>query len=543
MRVTLPVAVRADKASRTATGLVAPYGSIGYTNVGKLRFQKGSITWPDDLSRVKLMDYHQTPPVAVAYCSALTETDLGQIMTFQFGSTDLATQALQEALDRTRDGLSVELAEYVTAADGETVVSSTGTAVALVPVPAFADARVTSVAAAHHHQEGTTTMDENTQEPAVQAAATATVAVTGPIVEAPPADAPADAPAADAGLSPAVVAQAFQSFIRGDSGAAAVLAQAAGVGEPARIPDGLGGGAVPGRGHHFTRAEVTAALGRVIRGESRPQVEAALSDIVNTNVYEVVGQESYVGQLWSAKTYNRRFVPLLNNKPLTSWQVRGWKWGTRPGGAAYAGDKAAIPSNSPTVVPADTEASRWAGGHDLDIKFRHFGDTEFLDAYAAAMNDDYAVDSDAVALAAILASASTPTGWDSLGAGKNVIYGAMLAGDLMATALDQDVEPDYYLVSRVDRRALLDIVDDDKPAFMSMFGVDPEKFIASSSVATGFVYAGMKNALTWYELGGGSPLRVEALDLVKGGVDEAFFGYYATLLHDARGIVKVDLTA
>lgn len=540
MRITFPAPqLQAAQATRQMSGMVAPWGQEGSTSAGKLVLTRGSLRLPAELSRVKLVDYHQVPPQAIGYATAAQDTELGLVMTFQLGSTDAASQALVEASEGLRDAFSVELGEY-TAPDGVRVTDGLVTAVALVPVPAFADARVTSVAAAHH-EEGHSTMTDTTQaaEPQATAAETATVAVTGPIVTSPAPDDSETPPA----QSSQQVAAAVVEALRGDGQAAALLASLVGGNQaPARRPDGLGGSAGgPVSGH--SRADVTAALARVIRGESRhPMMEAALSDIINTDVFSTVGEESYVGQLWSAKSYGRRFVPLLRPGTLTSWKVRGWKWNVRPTVADYAGDKAAVPSNSPTVTPVDEEAARLAGGHDLDIKFRHFGDTEFLDAYAQAMTEDYAIKSDAKALAFIKASASTPTGWDSLGAGKNVIYGAMLAGDLMAETLDQDVEPDYYLVSRVDRRALLDIVADDAPAFMAMFGIDPGKFIASSSVATGFVYAGMKGAGTFYELPG-SPIRVEALDLVKGGVDEAFFGYYATILHDARGIVKVDLTA
>lgn len=546
--------LQASQAARTMTGLVAPWGQPGATSAGKLVLTRGSLRLPAELSRVKLVDYHQTPPQAIGYATAAQDTDAGLVMSFQLGSTAAASQALVEASEGLRDAFSVELGEF-TAPNGLDVTDGLVTAVALVPVPAFADARVTSVAAAHHGKNGDTAMTADTQatapEPQAAAAATATVAVTGPVVEPPAPDAPADAPA-DAALSPAAAAGLVQAAMRGDSSAQAMLAGLFGAGapqpatgqpgQPARMPEALAG--PTGRAvTAFSRADVTAALARCIRGESRhPALEAALSDIINTDVYEVVGEGSYVGQLWSAKTFTRRFVPLLRPGTLTSWQVRGWKWGVRPAGAAYAGDKADIPSNSPTVLPADTEAERWAGGHDIDIKFKHFGDTEFLDAYATAMTEDYAMDSDAIARAFILASASTPTGWDTLGAGKNVIYGAMLAGDLMSEQLDQDVEPDYYIVSRADFRTLIDLVDDDKPAFMSAFGVDPEKFIRSSAQTTGIVTAGLKGAGTFYELGG-SPIRVEALDLVRGGINEAFFGYHATLLHDARGIVKVDISA
>ena len=42
------------------------------------------------------------------------------------------------------------------------------------------------------------------------------------------------------------------------------------------------------------------------------------------------------------------------------------------------------------------------------------------------------------------------------------------------------------------------------------------------------------------QLGGGTPIRVEAQDLVNGGIDQAAFGYYAVNVHDAGGLVLVD---
>lgn len=529
-------AVVADQARRTMSGIVAPWGQAGRTSAGVLTLARGSLALPADLRRVKLVDYHQSPPQAIGYATAAQDTEAGLVMTFQLGTTPAATQALVEASEGLRDAFSVELGEY--AADASGLVSAGDvTAVALVPIPAFANARVTSVAAAHHQKGNTMPDAPDTQPtPAATAAATATIAVTGPVVEA-PAPAPEGDTPADAGMSPQVLASAMVAALRGDQDAAAVLASAAGT-QPARRPEGLHG---PGhRVSAYTAPQVAAALGRVMRGESSPIMEAALSDIVNTDVYSTVGEASYVGQLWNAMSYTRRFVPLLRPGTLTSWKVNGWKWGVRPEVADYAGDKADVPSNAPTVVPASTTAARLAGGHDLDRKFRDFGDTEFIEAYFQAMTESYAQKSDAKALAFILASASTPAGYNGLVAtGGTVVDGAILAADLLAGVLDQDVEPDYYLVNRADRRTTLSgVTEHDRPAFMEMWGVDPAKFIGSTSVPAGTVIAGMKGAGTFYELGG-SPIRVEAIDIARGGIDEALFGYYATLLHDARGIVKV----
>lgn len=518
----------ADAPRRTMSGMVAPWGVPGNTTAGRLTLAKGGIRLPAELRRVKLVDYHQSPPRAIGYATAAELTDQGLVMSFQCGSGAVVDQALLEAAEGLRDAFSVELTDLTTDNQGN-VTDSLLTAVALVPIPAYADARVTQVAAAHH-KEGITTMPEDTT---VQAAATATIQVTGPVVEAEPTeDAPPTAEAAN-------VAQLLAS----NAPLAQLLAMLGGQGvtsegAPAAAPQGLmatTGGSVSAH----SPAAVAAAMIRVAKGVSRPEAEAALSDIINTNVWEVVGQDSYVGQLWSAVSYNRRFIPLLRPGTLTSWKVKGWKWGVRPEVGDYAGDKAAIPSNAPTVLPADTEAARLAGGHDLDRKFKDFGDTEFLEAYLAAMSESYAVKSDAKALAFILASASTPVG-NATAAGGDVLDAAILAASLLEDVTD-GLQADYFLVNRTDVRALGGVTEQDRKAYLDLFGVSFDKFVPSNAVTAGEVVAGVKAAGTFYELPG-SPIRVEALDIANGGVDEALFGYWATLLHDARGIVKTEIT-
>jgi phage head maturation protease len=458
-------AVETDTEGRTITGIAVPWGQAGRTSAGVLSIKRGSLRLPDDLKRVKLMDQHQEPPVAVGYATAAEDTDTGLRMTFKVAKTDAGDRALLEASEGVRDALSVELVDLTV--DGETVTAADLSAVAQVAVPAYANARVETVAASQS---------------------------TGPVRTVERAAAPA------------------------------MLAPVAGAGrrdETRELP------------------ELFAAVQRVLKGVSRPNMEAALADITGTDIFGTVGTSSYVGQLWGNLGYTRRFVPLLNHGNLTSWEVKGWKWGTKPEVGDYAGDKAAIPSNGPvTVVPASTEAARLAGGHDLDRKFRDFGDTEFLAAYFAAMTESYARKSDAKARAFLLASASS-AGATASGAG--ILAAALLAADTLEDNTDGQ-SPDYILVNRTDRRTLLDVNAHDVPAFLDMLGVNPRQFIASSDVTAGTVVAGVKNAGTFYELPGSSPVRVEALDIANGGVDEAVFGYWATLLHDSKGIVKATIT-
>lgn len=522
MRLTFAADLTAGTAARTIAGMAAPWGVPGYTSAGRLTLMADSLTLPADLSAVKLMDYHQQPPAAIGFCTGATSTDAGLSMSFQLGTTPACTLALTEAAEGLRDGLSVELVDVVLD-NQDQVISALVTGVALVPVPAFAPARVTQVAASHNPpatpERNTTTMPEPTAAPEATAAEgdTATILVTGPL--APAADAPpaADTPAAAAAQAPQVAASLHR---------------------PAQAPAGLT--AVHGHGTSaHSRADVTAALQRVMHGVSRPELEAALSDIVATDTFGIVGQDSYVGQLWSANTFTRRFVPLLRPGSLTSWKVTGWRWVTKPEVDDYAGDKAPIPSGAVEVEPADTTAARLAGGHDLDRKFRDFGDTEFLDAYMAAMTESYARKSDAKAAAFIAASATvgTPTA-----SGGTVLDAAVLAAAELEDITDGG-SPDYFIVGRSDMLSLADITENEKLAYLALFGVDLTKFVKSNLPAfAGKVVAGMKNAGTFYELPG-SPIRVEALDIAKGGIDEALFGYWATLLHDSNGIVSSVITA
>ena len=81
----------------------------------------------------------------------------------------------------------------------------------------------------------------------------------------------------------------------------------------------------------------------------------------------------------------------------------------------------------------------------------------------------------------------------------------------------------------------------DVPAFMSMLGIDPNKLQRSNSVPAGSLIAGTRRALEWYELGGAAPIRVEALDVARGGIDSAVFGYWGTLNVRPGGVVSVPL--
>ena len=60
----------------------------------------------------------------------------------------------------------------------------------------------------------------------------------------------------------------------------------------------------------------------------------------------------------------------------------------------------------------------------------------------------------------------------------------------------------------------------------------------SSLIPTGSVLVGAREAATVYELPG-TPIRVEAPDMVKGGLDTGVFGYAGTVIHKATALQLV----
>lgn len=62
------------------------------------------------------------------------------------------------------------------------------------------------------------------------------------------------------------------------------------------------------------------------------------------------------------------------------------------------------------------------------------------------------------------------------------------------------------------------------------------RFFANAGLPSGTLIAGDRRAVTFYE---SETIRVQAVNLPQGGIDLAVFSYQATLVNDARGLVKV----
>jgi hypothetical protein len=483
---------------RTLSYKLLPYGSTGSTNLGKITASKGSVTIPEDITGLPVNlehDYRQP----VGKFASIEETDEGLFATVSIARTTAGNDALELAASGLRTGISVEIDAPVIRSGALTAGTLSGAG--LVVKPAFADAQLVA-SDFGDLPETTSTPEPDEEEETAEAEAEATTTPEKEIDMTENATVPAELHAANGAVAP----QNLRS-------ASALLAQAFGTRD----------------------SKLAASL-----ATDESQLFAALTNITNTAHKDNVEQPAWLGELWSGKSYERKYAPLVSQGALTSWKVEGFKWTARPTVADYAGDLADIPSTGATSVYYSTEASRLAGGVKVDRKFIDFGNTDTIASLLKGAATDYALKSDAKVINfikannTVTASAAAPAGV-SQGASR-IVDGALAMIDF--------AQPSFAIMGTAVYRDLLLTKEDDSLKYLtSSLGLQSGNLagftiIPSADVAPNDIYVGAKEAITFFELAG-SPIQVEAIDVSKGGFDEALFGYYALVLNDVRGIRKV----
>jgi HK97 family phage prohead protease len=194
--LTFSAELTADASERTISGKIVPFnGEVGNTSAGAVVFERGAINIADS-SKVKLLLEHD-PKQPIGRAQFFNETEDGIFAYFKISKSSRGTDALIEASEELRTGLSVGV--MVNAAkpkNGVLYVSSADLLeVSLVQAAAFKSAAVTDIAASE---------DEAVEETLPTESETATVETT-PAVEATPT---VEAAAVEA-ARPAVTAMAY----------------------------------------------------------------------------------------------------------------------------------------------------------------------------------------------------------------------------------------------------------------------------------------------------------------------------------------------
>lgn len=155
MKLTIQASdIQADEGRRIISGKILPFNSeVGQTNVGKVRFREGSVQW-DDAKKIKfLLEHDAKKPLGRA--QAITADDSGLFATFKVSATSRGNDALIEASEDLRSGLSVgvEVIDSKQVGNVLEVIAARLEEVSLVSNPAFKSAEVLEVAASEAEAE------------------------------------------------------------------------------------------------------------------------------------------------------------------------------------------------------------------------------------------------------------------------------------------------------------------------------------------------------------------------------------------------------
>lgn len=487
----------ASAESRTLNYLLIPYGEQGSPSGGPLTINAGTVRIPDEPIVVNMQHDAHRP---VGKTTRIEETDAGIEVSVQIANTTLGNDLLEEVAFGLRTGISCELDECVRA--GGILQDSILTGAGFVTEPAFASARVmaelteTEKEAVTKIRDLLDTLDAEPEE-------------TEPVDENPFDNEKEDTNVSEnASISAELITAGRKNVNADKSTLGAVVAKIAG-----------------------------ASTG------SESQITAALTDIEGGPIFDGTSQPQWLGELWSGRDYKQRFAGLVSHQSLTSPKATGWKFTETPTVAAWAGFPNEIATSDVGVELVEVSAKRLAGGWVMDRALVDFGQTEFINQFFRFATDDYArkIDNEVVthiSNSAVAITGGAPVAGISPAAAK-IVDGAL---HLLTT---QDVLADYAIIGTDLYRSLLLTPKDQVFEYLnSALGLEEGSLAGFSIIPTalpalqGKAVVGNRSASTLFELPGASPVRVSALDIARGGVENALYGYYA-LIHSGKGIVKV----
>jgi HK97 family phage prohead protease len=180
--VTIDAAAGDGTPSRTITGIAVPYGVAATVSDGTaVTFEQGSL--PIEGKAPRLYMNHDSNQ-AIGIVTERVDSAEGMLFSAKISKTAAGDEALQLALDGVLDSVSVGVNPTKTRAneDGSiTVLAADWIELSMVPVPAFAGAIITDIAASIHHEPEETDNNE-IQEPTEETEPMSEVTV--PAVEA-----------------------------------------------------------------------------------------------------------------------------------------------------------------------------------------------------------------------------------------------------------------------------------------------------------------------------------------------------------------------
>ena len=498
LSATLTTGITANLERRTISGQLVPWDTIGHTSAGPTRFAAGSVTLPDDLSRVKLLRDHNTAS-PIGYLIDAHSTDGGLFGTFKIPETSAGDEALLEASAKLRDGLSVgvTLSDFSHSADALEVAGSHLNEVSQVALPAFDDARALSVAATKSATPEQTPQPEQTPESETTVSAEQTPAVE----EAP------------------------------------VLTAAAPVPHSTR--------------QHSRPVDLAAAASLIAsanRGElSISEVRAALAQSTTIDLDGIV-PPAYVNEIVGLINPGRPTVNAIRNAalPAAGMKVTYPAWGTKPAVDLQATELTEVESVEATITLEEVSVRTWAGANELSLQAVDRSDPSAIQAVIEALSVSFGRKTNTYVVEELLDAAGSAT---SVGAGSpiDVVSGLIGALDFNATPAG----PLFLAISPALLPSWISLADGDRPAFWDgrvQFGsmtptlsADGLTVYVERDLPAGFALLGSSLAATWWERPA-QPVEIRAVDVSILGIDLGVYGYGAVSVEYPGAFAYCDLS-
>ena len=383
----------ADAGRRIISGVVVPYGKVGYTNVGAVVFERGSIQVPN-VSKIKLLAQHeQTASGVIGRAQSLNDTNEAMLGTFKVSASRDGENFLIKASEGLLDGLSVgvDVIASKPGKDGTLYVSrAVLKEVSLVETPAFADAIVTNVAAAAGEEVSEEEeVSETVQEVESVLEETETQSESEASVSENTAAATTEASATADASRPVI--KASQPYI--------TTSVRHGI-------DSMG---------RYVEHKVKAALGDdtsalwVKAAEDRTQITA--SDTMTSN--PAFNPINYLSKFVSNTNFGRPAIDAVSRQaaPASGLQVNIPSMVTSAGGGASTAPTVAAnpmdgtaPSDTPMTSAYETVTlSRYAGQQTIDLALLERSDPIFFDQLAIQLQRAYLLATDAAMIGVLTA--------------------------------------------------------------------------------------------------------------------------------------------
>jgi HK97 family phage prohead protease len=177
----------ANTSKREITGIIVPFGKPGFTNMGEVVFEQGSLQLNND---IKLFEDHDMNKVRGRMISHEV-TPMGIVAKFKVARTTAGDDVLALAQDGLKSGLSIgaSIDQYENKENQVYVTKASIVEVSVVDTPAFADAQITDVAAQKADETEVTAnsaSDEQTNQTESEVTSMANPEEVTPVVETAP---------------------------------------------------------------------------------------------------------------------------------------------------------------------------------------------------------------------------------------------------------------------------------------------------------------------------------------------------------------------